>query len=122
MYYFCSMPKNELYIKDKNLCIGSMTRLQLLCVHSWRIDIESCRPAYSLPDYIEVKQKVGVRQKSDYVKELPFFNVQILALFTLITRNCTSIGNWLKTMYLEARTYTQRVGSSNSNLICLNSF
>ena len=59
MYYFCSMPKNDLYIKDKNTRIGSMTRLQLLCVHSWQIDIESCRPAYFLPDYIEVKQKVG---------------------------------------------------------------
>lgn len=113
---------NKQEVMQKN-SIGSMTRLHSLLVYSFRrLDIESCRPAYFLPDYIEVKQKVGVRQKSNYVKELPFFYVQILALFTLITRNCTSVKNWLKTMYLEACTYTQRVGSSNSNLICLNSF
>lgn len=116
------MQKLIIHDKRKNLSFGSMTRLQLCCVQFLQIDIWSCRPANFFPDYIEVKQKVGVRQKSDYVKELPFFNVQILALFTLITRNCTSIENWLKTMYLEARTYTQRVRSSNSNLICLNSF
>ena len=113
---------NKQEVMQKN-SIGSMARLHSLFVYSFcRLDIESCRPAYFLPDYIEVKQKVGVRQKSSYVKELPFFYVQILALFTLITRNCTSVKNWLKTMYLEACTYTQRVGSSNSNLICLNSF
>ena len=80
---------------------------------------ESSKPAYFPYDFIDIKQKVGVNLLVDYVKELPYFYVKCHALFTLITWNCTSIEIWLKTMYLEACTYTQRVGSSNSNLICL---